>query len=100
MSTVTASPAWQALIRHQRTLAEVPVRSLFAADPDRLARFSLEAAGILLDYSKNRITAETIGLLVDLARARDLEGWRDRLFTGAAINATRAKPPSAVSTMP
>ena len=86
MSTVTASPAWQALIRHQRAMAEVPVRDLFAADPDRFGRFSLEAAGLLLDYSKNRITAETIALLADLARSRDLEGWRNRLFSGEAIN--------------
>ncbi|MEI6558541.1 MAG: glucose-6-phosphate isomerase [Rhodospirillaceae bacterium] len=91
MSSLTASPAWQALIRHRRAMDGVSTRSLFAADPDRFARFSAEACGVLLDYSKNRITAETLELLTDLARSRDLEGWRARLFAGDAINSTEGR---------
>ncbi len=91
MSRLTASPAWQALGRHREQMAEQQVRSLFAADPTRFERFSFESCGILLDYSKNRITAETVGLLADLARERDLEGWRARLFAGDPINTTEGR---------
>ncbi len=91
MSRLTASPAWQALGRHREQMAEQQVRSLFAADPARFERFSFESCGILLDYSKNRITAETVGLLADLARERDLEGWRARLFAGDPINTTEGR---------
>ncbi len=88
MPSLTASPAWQALARHRRDMGAVSTRSLFAADPERYRRFSLEACGIRLDYSKNRITAETLELLTGLARERDLEGLREQLFSGSAINTT------------
>lgn len=65
---------------------------LFQADPDRFDRFSLEACGMLLDYSKNRISDETSDLLMALARASDVEGWRDRLFSGEHVNNTEGRP--------
>jgi glucose-6-phosphate isomerase len=88
MSALTSSPAWQALERHAETMADVHLRDLFAEDPRRFARFSLSFDDLLLDVSKNRITAETLGLLLDLARQADLEGWRDRMFAGDRINIT------------
>jgi glucose-6-phosphate isomerase len=88
MSGLTRSAAWQALERHAEAMAGVDLRELFAADPDRFARFSLRAGDLLLDYSKNRITEETIGLLLDLARQGELEGWRARMFAGERINTT------------
>jgi glucose-6-phosphate isomerase len=66
----------------------VHLRELFAAEPDRFARFSLRAGDLLLDYSKNRVTEETIGLLLDLAREGELEAWRARMFAGDRINTT------------
>jgi glucose-6-phosphate isomerase len=66
----------------------VHMRDLFAQDPLRFEKFSLQFADILLDYSKNRITEETRDLLLDLARDRDVEGWRERMFTGERINFT------------
>ena len=64
------------------------MRDLFAGDPRRAARFSAEGAGLFLDYSKNRTTAETIRLLMALARARRLRTAIEEMFTGKAINVT------------
>ncbi|HYH38662.1 MAG TPA: glucose-6-phosphate isomerase [Azospirillum sp.] len=88
MSALTQSAAWAALSAHRAAMAGVQMRDLFAGDPGRFSRFSLEAAGLLFDYSKNRITDETIKLLLDLARQQDVEGWRDRMFAGEKINTT------------
>lgn len=88
MASLTQTPEWQALAAHQRTMAAVPMRELFAADPGRFAKFSLRLGDLLLDYSKNRITEETMALLLALAGAADVEGWRRRLFGGERINFT------------
>ena len=88
MSALTQSAAWTALSAHRRAMAGTHMRDLFAGDPNRFERFSLEAAGLLFDYSKNRITDETVTLLLDLARHQDVEGWRDRMFAGERINST------------
>jgi glucose-6-phosphate isomerase len=88
MSQLTQSPAWQALHRHHQALASTHMRDLFRDDPQRFERFSASAAGILLDYSKNRITAETMSLLFALAEQADLRGWISRMFSGAKINFT------------
>ena len=69
-------------------MAGVHMRNLFAADPARFERFSLQVGGLLLDYSKNRITDETLGLLVRLAEEADVAGWRERMFSGDKINHT------------
>ena len=81
-------PAWAALETHASALREVHLRDLFAGDPDRFARFSFTLGPLLADYSKNRVTAETMGLLMELARARDVEAGRAAMFAGAHINAT------------
>ena len=67
MSSLTGSPAWQALITHHAKIKDVHLRTLFADDPGRAKRLSAEGAGLFLDYSKNRITDETLRLLIALA---------------------------------
>jgi glucose-6-phosphate isomerase len=79
-------PAWSALERHQRELAGRHLRDLFAADPARAERFALEAAGLYVDYSKNRITDETVRLLLQLADESGLRGRIDAMFRGDRIN--------------
>jgi glucose-6-phosphate isomerase len=91
MSALTGSASWRALARHAEIMAGKHLRDLFASDPDRFARFSLRLDDLLLDYSKNRITEETLRLLLDLARQADLEGWRDRMFAGDRINTTEQR---------
>jgi glucose-6-phosphate isomerase len=91
MSLRSATPQWRALVSHQKALSGVHLRELFAADPDRVPRYTLEAGGLFLDYSKNLVTPETMRLLVDLARVSDVEGWRDRMFRGEKINTTEQR---------
>jgi glucose-6-phosphate isomerase len=79
-------PEWNALSAHQQAMREVHLRDLFAQDPSRATRFVLDAGPLFIDYSKHRITADTVTLLLDLARARDVEGWRTRMLAGEAIN--------------
>jgi glucose-6-phosphate isomerase len=81
-------PVSRPLQAHQAEMAGVHMRNLFAADPARFERFSLQVGGLLLDYSKNRITDETLGLLVQLAEEADVTGWRERMFRGDRINHT------------
>src|SRR5215475_850424 len=88
MSTLTSSAAWQALEAHQQEMANVHMRDLFAQDPQRFTKFSLQFQDLLLDYSKNHITEKTMQLLRDLARQADLKGWTERMFTGEKINIT------------
>jgi len=88
MPKLTASPAWQALAAHQKTIAPLHMRELFANDPQRFAKFSLAFDGILLDYSKNRITDETMALLFRLAQQADVRGWMEKMFSGEKINFT------------
>ena len=90
MSALTKSPAYAALVEHvaaQRARGQT-LRALFEAEPDRFSRMHVEAAGVFLDYSKNRVTDETLSLLFALARQADVEGARDRMFSGAKINVT------------
>ena len=88
MTQLKSLPAWQALEEHQQAIEPLHLRDLFGQDPDRVRRFSMEAAGIHLDYSKNRITDETVGLLLTLAREVELGGWIDRMFSGEHVNNT------------
>ncbi|WML89110.1 glucose-6-phosphate isomerase [Thiothrix lacustris] len=81
----------QALQHHYQTLRTVHMRELFAADPERFEHFSLQVGDILLDYSKNRITAETLQLLTQLAEVADVAGWRDSMFQGDKINNTEQR---------
>ncbi|MEJ2686791.1 MAG: glucose-6-phosphate isomerase [Gammaproteobacteria bacterium] len=88
MSELTQSGAWRALTDHYYEIRPLQMSDLFASDPQRFERFSLRFEDILVDYSKNRITEETMGLLLDLARERDVPGWIEKMFTGEKINTT------------
>ena len=83
---------WQALQAHHRTAAPVHMRDLFAGDADRIADFSIKAAGLFIDYSKNRITRETVDLLVKLAGSVDLTAKITALMDGARVNTTENRP--------
>ncbi|RMH62447.1 MAG: glucose-6-phosphate isomerase [Zetaproteobacteria bacterium] len=91
MSELICSEAWQKLERHAARMRQVHMRDLFAEDEQRFARFSLRLDDILLDYSKNIITEETIRLLVRLAEQQDLRGWIERMFNGEKINNTEQR---------
>ncbi|MCB6184500.1 glucose-6-phosphate isomerase [Leeia sp. TBRC 13508] len=84
--TIFHSSAWQALEKHQRSTAQWQMRDLFSTDPERFNRFSIEAACILLDFSKNRINRETIALLSDLALAAGLPLEMEKMRQGVPIN--------------
>ena len=85
---LTRSVAWRALAAHAETVRNRHLRTLFAEDPGRGERMAFEAAGIYLDYSKNRITDETLKLLLQLAEECDLRGRIDAMFRGEKINVT------------
>ncbi|MBU0552846.1 glucose-6-phosphate isomerase [Myxococcota bacterium] len=84
-------PTLQALQAHYAQIRDLHMRDLFDAEPDRFDRFSLRVEDLLIDYAKNRITEETLSLLIDHARARGLEAWRDQMFAGARINNTEGR---------
>jgi glucose-6-phosphate isomerase len=88
---ISRSAAWTALVDHHREIATTHLRELFAADPDRGSRLTLEAGDLYLDYSKNRLTDETLGLLVSLAQTANVEGLRDQMLRGAPINQTEGR---------
>ncbi|WP_088347178.1 MULTISPECIES: glucose-6-phosphate isomerase [Rhodomicrobium] len=88
MTAPNREAAWQALEAHALTMAPRHLRALFAAAPDRFERFSFSLGDLLVDISKQRIDGETLRLLLDLAKAADVEGWRDRMFSGEKINST------------
>jgi glucose-6-phosphate isomerase len=84
-------PAWKALETHHRNIRAVHLRDLFAQDPKRGERLAVEAAGVYLDYSKNRITDETLSLLVRLAEACGLRARIDAMFQGQKINVSEKR---------
>ncbi|NBC47006.1 MAG: glucose-6-phosphate isomerase [Gammaproteobacteria bacterium] len=88
MASVHTTPEWQALEGHWQQVRAIQMRDLFADDPGRAERMTLDAAGLHLDFSKHRVTDETLRLLFDLARAVGLEQWRDRMLSGEHINVT------------
>ena len=87
----TERPAWRALAAHYASMKDTHLRSLFAADPRRGERLALEAAGLYLDYSKHRVTGETMTLLMALARECGLRARIDAMFRGEAINVTERR---------
>jgi glucose-6-phosphate isomerase len=87
-SSLRQTPAWHALEENADALRETHLRDLFAADPERGETLSVEAEGIFLDYSKNRITGETLRLLFELAEERGVAQRRDAMFAGEKINVT------------
>ena len=83
--------AWAALKAHQQYLAQIHLRDLFAQDSQRFERFSTQACGLLLDYSKNRLTNDTLALLQQLAIKANLQDWISRLFRGEKVNNTEER---------
>ncbi len=83
--------AWKALQRHRKSMDKVQMRALFAKDKKRFDKFSLRVGDTLIDYSKNRITPDTMRLLLDLAKDANVEEWRQRMFSGERINFTEKR---------
>lgn len=88
MAHLTKLPAWQALQQHQQEMAVQHMHELFASDPQRFDRFSIHLEDLLFDYSKNRISERTMGLLFDLAQQAELELAIHAMFSGQKINRT------------
>jgi glucose-6-phosphate isomerase len=88
LTPLTRRPAWAALHEHYRKIQDTHLRQLFAADPTRGERLTVEAVGLYFDYSKHRITDETIRLLVQLAQESELRQHIDAMFQGEKINTT------------
>jgi glucose-6-phosphate isomerase len=88
---LTGLKAWKALKTHHKQIGALHLRDLFAADPKRGEQLTVEAMGLFLDYSKNRITGETIKLLMDLARESGLQSRIDAMFRGDKINITEGR---------
>jgi glucose-6-phosphate isomerase len=88
---LTQRPAWKHLSAHAKKIGKQHLRKLFSADPERGERLAAEAAGIYLDYSKNRITDETLKLLLELAQECDLRTRVDAMFSGEKINTTEKR---------
>lgn len=87
----TTGDVWQALAEHHEAFSAVHMRDLFADDPERFKRFSVQFGDLLLDYSKNRISSETMDLLLQLAEISGVKDWRDRMFAGDKINHTEKR---------
>ncbi len=85
---LTERPAWRALGDHYQQIRDVHLRTLFAEDPQRGERLTVEAAGLYLDYSKNRVTDDTVRLLLQLAEESGLRARIDAMFSGEKINVT------------
>jgi glucose-6-phosphate isomerase len=88
---LTTLKAWKALKAHHKQVGAAHLRDLFAADPKRGERLTVEALGLFLDYSKNRVTDETMKLLVELARESGLQSHIDAMFRGDKINVTEGR---------
>lgn len=85
------TPAWQALGQHYAQIKDLHMRALFAQDPSRFERFSVQFKDILFDYSKNRVTDETMRLLLNLAEEAGLPTWIEAMFSGEKINNTEGR---------
>jgi glucose-6-phosphate isomerase len=89
--SLTKTKAWKALEKHHKKIAGLHLRDLFANDPRRGERLTAEAAGLFLDYSKNRVTDETLELLLGLTEESDLRSHIDAMFRGDKINVTESR---------
>ncbi|CAA6827638.1 MAG: Glucose-6-phosphate isomerase (EC [uncultured Thiotrichaceae bacterium] len=89
--TLTEFPSYRPLLEHYERVKNLHMRRLFSVDSKRVDKFSIEHQDLLLDYSKNRITKETVALLCQLAKEAKLEEWRERMFNGEAINNTEGR---------
>jgi glucose-6-phosphate isomerase len=88
IKSLTQCAAWKSLVAHHKQIQKLHLRKLFAEDEKRGQRFTVEAAELFLDYSKNRITDKTLKLLLQLAKESNLRGKIDAMFSGAKINVT------------
>ncbi|SDK32498.1 glucose-6-phosphate isomerase [Methylophilus rhizosphaerae] len=88
MAKLTTHPSWHALTQHQSDIHNIQMRDLFKQNANRFEEFSLTVDDILLDYSKHRVTKDTLSLLFQLARDSRIEEWRQRMFSGEKINIT------------
>src|SRR5689334_19856066 len=88
IQSITARSGWKALESHYEKIRELHLRELFANDPKRGERLTTEAVGLYLDYSKNRVTDETLKLLIGLAEECGLRARIDAMFQGEKINIT------------
>ncbi len=91
MNSLTKLPTWQALEAHYQKVRGQHLRTLFADDPKRVERFSVEAAGIYCDFSKHRMTDETMSLLLQLAQESGLQARIAAMFKGEKINVTEQR---------
>ena len=89
--TIASTASWKKLVEHQKTIAPLHMRDMFDKDPGRFTKFSLRLGDLLLDYSKHRITDETMDLLRGLAREAGVESMRDKMFAGEPINLTEGR---------
>jgi len=87
----TRTAAWKALLAHREEVADLQMRALFRDDPERAARFSLTLGDLLFDFSKNRITDQTLSLLTQLCDECGVRDWITRMFAGEAINETEGR---------
>ncbi|MCC9000753.1 MAG: glucose-6-phosphate isomerase, partial [Candidatus Contendobacter sp.] len=91
MSVPSDLPVWQELKAHHAAIADLHLRDLFAADPARFSIFSRRFGDLLVDFSKHRITGETLGLLIELARQAQVPAWIERTFGGEMVNHTERR---------
>ena len=89
---IDETPEWRAMLEHHAAIRDQHLRDLFADDPQRAERFTADGAGIFLDYSKHRITDETVRLLLEIARVAGVEEQRAAMFAGEHINSTEDRP--------
>lgn len=89
--TLIDTPQWRALAAHAETMRSQHLRELFAADAERFQHLSLHRDGLVLDFSKQRIDGETLRLLHDFAQAADIDGWKQKMLAGEAINHTEGR---------
>jgi glucose-6-phosphate isomerase len=88
MTEINQTGEWAALTEHWSEIEPLQMRDLFQENPERVEQMSLRTCGILLDYSKNRITPKSLKLLLELAQVADVDGWRRRMFSGERLNIT------------
>src|SRR6186713_447376 len=88
---LTSRPAWKALANERQRIGDVPLRELFARDSARGERMTVEAAGLFLDYSKNRLDDRTLNVLCQLANECDLSARIEAMFRGEKINVTEKR---------
>src|SRR3954471_23079354 len=86
MTPLRERDSWKALERHHAEVRDVHLRDLFAGDPERGQRLTAEGAGLHLDFSKNRVTDDTLRLLVELANETEMPARREAMFAGERIN--------------